>query len=266
MFYLIEFFKGLGESLLRGMSFFLFSCLLAFSLTHRPWISGLVEKITPEKMSNPYFITVMDAKVDAMKFEKIVEKLPGVMNVSFKDPADDKDKISSLVSQLGSDYKISSDLLNFKSLRISLNPSMSRQSLEYVKDQIVKLGGEANLTASELKYPEITGMMKTHPFYRFLSKTGDWAVVGLLSVLWIISYILSYNIFRSRSYLIEKFQRKKMVAAKTLASGLILVILGFSALGFLNGTLKLFDVVLITMIFSVFWTFSMQEWRWKPIL
>jgi hypothetical protein len=266
MFYLIEFFKGLGESLLRGMSFFLLSCLLAFSLTHRPWISGLVEKITPEKMSNPYFITVMDAKVDALKFEKIVEKLPGVINVSFKDPGDDKDKISSLVSQLGNDYKISSDLLNFKSLRIALNPSMSRQSLEYVKDQIVNLGGESNLTASELKYPEITGMMKTHPFYQFLSKTGDWAVVGLLSVFWIISYILSYNIFRSRSYLIEKFQRKKLVAAKTLASGLALIMLGFSALGFLNGTLKLFDVVLLTMIFSVFWTFSMKDWRWKPIL
>lgn len=266
MFYLIQFFKGLGESLFRGMFFLLFSCLLAFSLTHRPWIAGIVEKITPEKMSNPYFITVMDAQVDAMRFEKIVEKLPGVVSVSYKDPADEKEKISSLVNQLGSEYKISSDLLNFKSLRIALNPAMSRQSLEYVKDQIVKLGGDSNLTASELKYPEITGMMKTHPFYRFLGKSGDWAVVGGLALLWVISYILSYNIFRSRAYLIEKFQRKRLVAAKTLAAGLTLIMLSFSALGFMNGTLKLFDVVLLTMIFSVFWTFSMQEWRWKPVL
>jgi hypothetical protein len=40
----------------------------------------------------------------------------------------------------------------------------------------------------------------------------------------------------------------------------------FTAMGVFNGTLKFFDLILLLMVFSVFWTFSMQAWRWKPTL
>jgi uncharacterized membrane protein len=130
----------------------------------------------------------------------------------------------------------------------------------------MRLGGKDHVTASDIKYPEITDVMKKHPFYLFLYKAGDWGVVAILSIFWIISYWLCYGVFRSRSYLLEKYQRKKMVAAKTLAMGLGIVLVSFTALGIWNGTLRVLDLAILFMIFSVFWTFSMQEWRWKPTL
>jgi predicted small integral membrane protein len=266
MFYLTEFFKSLGESLIRGFSFFLFSCLLAFSLTHRPWIAEVVEKISPQKIVNPYFVAVMDEQVDASKLKTLITRLPGVLSITDKTSEESQGKLNQLVSQLGTDYSVSADLMNFKSVRIALNPSLSQESLDFVREQVVKFGGKEHLTATDVKYPEVTSVMRAHPFYHFLEKAGDWGIIGILAICWIVSFWLCYDLFRSRSYLIEKFQRKKLVASKTIAVGLSLVVIAFCGLGLLNGTLKFFDTIVLLMVFSIFWTFSMQEWRWKSIL
>ncbi len=266
MFYLTEFFKSLGESLIRGFSFFFFSCLLAFTLTHRPWIAKTIEKVTPEKMVNPYFVAVIDGSVDAEKLKNVISKLPGVTSINDKESERSKSKLTSLVAQLGADYSLSSDMMDFKSLRIILSPTLSQESLGFVRDQVVKMGGQTHVTATDVKYPEVTNVMKSHPFYEFLGKAGDWGVVGIAALMWVISFWLCYDVFRSRSYIIEKFQRKKLVAAKSIAAGLSVVMILFGALGIWNGTLKFFDFVILFMVFSVFWTFSMQEWRWKPTL
>jgi hypothetical protein len=266
MFYLVEFFKSLGESLIRGFSFFFFSCLLAFSLTHRPWIANMVEKITPEKIVNPYFVAVMDDQVDAEKIKSLAGRLPGVLSIVDKNSEESRGKINQLVNQLGSDYQVSTELMNFKSIRIALNPSLSQDSLDFVREQIVKFGGKEHMTATDVKYPEVTGVMKSHPFYKFIGKAGDWGIIAILAIFWVISFWLSYDVFRTRAYIIEKFQRKKLVASKTIATGLAVVVVVFCALGLLDGTLKFFDTIILLMVFSVFWTFSMQEWRWKNTL
>lgn len=266
MFYLTEFFKSLGESLIRGFSFFFFSCLLAFSLTHRPWIASMVEKVSPEKIVNPYFVAVMDENVDALKLKSLISRLPGVLSIQDKTSEESRGKINQLVKQLGSDYQVSTELMNFKSVRIALNPSLSQDSLDFVREQVVKFGGQDHMTATDVKYPEVTGVMKAHPFYKFLATAGDWGIVGLVALCWIISFWLCYDVFRSRAYIIERFQRKKLVASKTIASGLSVVVVAFCALGLLDGTLKFFDTILLLMVFSVFWTFSMQDWRWKSTL
>lgn len=266
MFYLKEFCKSIGESPIRGMSFLLFSCLFALSLTHRPWITKTIEKVTPEKMVNPYFVAVIDGSVDALRIKEVMSHLPGVVAIDDKEGDRSRSKLNALVDELGADYTLDAEMMNFKSLRIVMNPSLSMESLDFVRSQVVKMGGAEHVTATEIKYPEMTAVMKAHPFYAFLAKAGDWGVIAILGLFWIISYWLCYDVFRSRSYIIEKFQRKKLVAAKSIATGLAIVLVMFASLGIWNGTLKFFDLVILLMVFSVFWTFSMQDWRWKPTL
>lgn len=264
MFYLTEFFKSLGESLIRGFFFFFFSCLLAFSLTHRSWIAKTIEQVTPEKMVNPYFVAVVDGTIPSDKVKAIVAKLPGVLSVDDRETGRSKSKLAALMNDLGSNYTIDAEFLNFKSLRVVLNPSLSEESLEFIRGQVVKMGGKEHVTATAVKYPEVANVMKAHPFYSYLTRLGDWGVVAILGLFWIVSYWLCYDVFRSRSYIIEKFQRKKLVAAKSIATGLGLVMVLFSALGIWNGTLRVLDLVILFMVYSVFWTFSMQDWKWKP--
>lgn len=235
------------------------------SLTHRPWVEGIISKISPEKMVNPYFVAILDGSVDSQRLTAYMDQLPGVVDVS-ENSRDGKSKLNQLVNKLGSDYSLSANLLNFKTYRIVLSPVLSRESLEFIRGQAVKLGGKDHLTATDIKYPEVTNVMKTHPFYAFLDKSGDWGVVGILAVLWIVSFWLCYDVFRSRSYLIERFQRRKYVAAKAMATGLSMVFVLFTALGLWHGTLKVFDLILLFMVFAVFWSFSMQNWKWKPTL
>ena len=215
---------------------------------------------------NPYFVAVIDGSVDGQKLLNIMGNLPGVVSINEAGAEADQGKLQKLMGQLGSDYTLSADMLNFKSIRVIMNPSLSPESLQFVRDQAVKLGGKEHVSATEVKFPEVTKVMKSHPFYSFISKAGDWGVVVVLSIFWIVSYWLCYDVFRSRSYIIEKFQRKKLVAAKSIASGLGLVMVTFVGLGIFDGTLKFFDIVILFMVFSIFWTFSMQDWRWKPTL
>jgi len=266
MFYLKEFFKSLSESWIRGASFLVLSSLLAFSLSHRSMISEAIKKISPEKLVNPYFIAVLDGTVDIEKFRHHFSKLPGVLVVDDKESERSQSKLSQLVDQLGPDYKLSSEMINLKSLRIILNPQLSRESFDFIKDQVKKMIGEKHVTTTEIKYPEVTKVLNAHPFYHFLTTSGDWGVIGILALFWIINFWLCYDIFRSRGYIVEKFQRRKLVAAKSIASGLGLIFFLFSVLAIWNGTFKTFDLVILFMIFSVFWTFSMQEWKWKPTL
>jgi hypothetical protein len=266
MFYLTEFVKSLGESLMRGIIFFFLTCLLAFSLTHRSWVEKVVAKISPEKLVNPYFVAVLDGSVNTDKFKQILAKLPGVLTIDEKENERGVSKVNSLIAELGSEYKLSNSILDFRSVRIILNPTLSTDSFEFIRNQAVKLVGKDHVTATEIKYPEVTQVMKSHPFYLFLNKAGDWGIILIFSILWITSYWLCYDIFRSRAYILEKYQRKKFVAAKSLAMGLGSVFLLFTVLAIWNGTLKFVDLALLFMIFSTFWTFSMQEWKWKPTL
>ena len=265
MFYLIEFVKSIGESLIRGFSFLFFSCLLAFSLTHRPWIASTVEKISPEKMANPYFVAVIDPQVSSTKLKSLVSSLPGVVAILEKSSAVHETKIGQLLTQLGSDYQVSSDLLQFKSLKFILSPSLSEESLSFVREQVIKYGGKTHVNATDIKYPEVTQIMKTHPFYHALGDYGDWLVISIMGIFWVISFWLIYDSFRTRSYIIEKFQRKKDVASKAIASGLGAIVLLFSAFGVVNGTVKFFDLIILLMVFSIFWSFSLKNWTWKSL-
>ena len=217
-------------------------------------------------MVNPYFVAVLDGSVDEAKIRTLITKMPGVLGIDDKDAKQGKVKLAALVKQLGKDYTLDSSLMNFKSVRIMLSPSLSNESLNFLRDQVIKMSGKDQINASEVKYPEITGVMNAHPFFQFLAKAGDWGVVGILSFLWMISYWLTYDVFRSRAYIIEKFQRRKLVAAKSIASGLGAVVLFFTAIGIWNGTLRFLDLGVLLMVLSVFWTFSMQDWKWKPTL
>lgn len=266
MFYLKEFIKSIGEAPLRGMFFLLFTGLLAMSLTHRSWITHTIDKVSPEKMTNPYFVAVLDGSVDVFQMKNLLNRLPGVEAIDDKETQRSRSKLNALVSQLGNDYNLSSELMNFKSLRVVMNPSLSIESLDFVRNQVVKVGGKDHVTATEIKYPEVTSVMKSHPFYHFLNRAGDWGVIAIIGVCWIISYWLCYGVFRSRSYIIEKFQRKQLVAAKSIASGLALILIICVALGIWNGTLRFLDSLVLFMVFSIFWTFSLQNWRWKPTL
>jgi hypothetical protein len=229
-------------------------------------VGKLLNQISPEKLVNPYFVAVLSGKVDSEKFKKVIRKLPGVILVDEKTNDQSRRKLDRLVKDLGHQYKINSEIMDFKSVRIILNPSLSTESFEFIREQVEKLIGKDNVKTTEIKFPEVTKAMKSHAFYRYLTDVGDWGVVAVVSLFWIISYWLCYDIFRSRAYIVEKFQRRKFVAAKTLAIGLGLIYLVFTILSIWSGAFKLFDLIILFMIMSVFWTFSMQEWKWKPTI
>lgn len=215
-------------------------------------------------MVNPFFVAVIEQSPDAGTDVDRLKTIQGVAGVIIDDQEESKQKISSLVSGLGADYVIDQNLLSFKTVKVLLSPSLSQESLEYVRSEVLKSAKIDSINASDVKYPELASTMQSHPFYLYLKRMGDWGVVGVISLLWIISYWLLFDTFRARGYLIEKFQRKRLVAAKSMAAGLSIIYALFIGFGIWNQTLKFFDIIILFMIFSVVWTFMMKQWKWKP--
>ena len=266
MFYLKEFFKIFEDSPFKGASFVFLTSLLAISLTHREWINHLVVQITPEKMVHPYFVAFLEGSSNLTQLQNVMKEFPGIISVQKRDSSESKLKIMKLVSKLGKGYGLDEKLMNHHSLKITLNPSLSRESLEFVRSQMIKLGKKNNLNASDIKYPELTKEMQAHPFYQFIEKAGDWGLIFILTFFWAVSYLLCYPYFRSRSYLIEKFQRKKNVSSKILSTGMGLILILFGAFGIWNGTLKILDLGVLIALFVTAWSFMLLDWRWNSRL
>jgi hypothetical protein len=264
MFYLKEFIKTLGHAPIRGAFFVLFSILFSACLTHREWIQKTIDLISPDRMVNPYFVVVLDQSETEAKVKGLLSRLPGVSLIQDDQGGIAKNKIEQLIKELGPDYSVESNFLNLKTLKIKLSPSLSTESLEFIRDQVQMTTSKDHVSISKIKYPEVTAIMKSNPFYQFLADAGDWGVVSIIGTLWVVCFWLCYDIFRSRSYLIEKFQRKNYVAAKTLGIGIFGISLILISFGIWNETLKFFDLIILYMVFSVTWIFTMQEWRWKP--
>lgn len=263
MFYLKEFFKIFEDSPIKGAMFLFWSCVLASSLTHRVWISQTIQQITPEKMIHPYFVAFLEGPTHLKKMKNIMKEFPGVISVKDRDNSQSKKKVMKLISALGKDYTLDKDLMSYHSIKVILNSSLSRESLEFVRSQIVKLGKKNQLSASLIKFPEITKEMQNHPFYYFIKKVGDWGVISLFIVCWLVSYWLCYPLFRSRGYLIEKFQRKKQVSSKIVSSGLGLIFIFFTSFAIWNGTIHIADLLILMFLFVIAWIFMLSDWRWN---
>ncbi len=214
-------------------------------------------------MVNPYFSIVIDQTVDKEAFLAKVSSLPGVQFVDDKVNQQAQEKLNKLVAELGTDYQMTAPSELMTAFKVVMNQTISVETMQFIKAQVERTGGKDHITSGAIRFPEIAKSMSGHPVYSFLKHSGSWGIIAILALAWMISFWLCYDVFRTRSYLIERFQRKKYVAAKSIASGLGVVVLLFSGLGIFNGTLKVFDVIILLMVFSVFWTFSMQDWKWR---
>lgn len=247
MFYLGNFLKTIWDLKFRGISFLVLTLLLVLVGTYRlEWKSYLLKQVSHQ--SNPYFNALVKGDVNLSSIVRKLSKLPGIKKIDKVNTQKVESEITKSIS--GVDESIVKDIFSQKiqAIRIEINKDISKRGHDLIKEYLSRLAGESTVTLSEVKVPSRNYNGKKG-IRTFLQKGGDWYLIMLAAFMWsFASYTLILHL-RTRSDLIEKFQRKKQVAIKSYLCGVSIIVIPSFMVVFYQGKNLTFEILIVVCIF-----------------
>jgi hypothetical protein len=217
MFYLKHFWEVTKNANLNGILFIILSILAITSVHHRSYFQNIFS-MSQKIISRPYLNALISDKVDLQSISRKISNLPGVEKVSVKRTSDLGAEIANLEKEIGTGLVQSLGDLNFASINIELTSGISERSQALVREYLSRLAGKNTVAISNIKKPKAVTLSKNDP-YQFVNNWGDWYIIAIILVLWLVSFVILTRSLRNYSYLIERFQRRKHVAFKIFITG-----------------------------------------------
>jgi hypothetical protein len=262
MFYLKEWGATLVDLRLRGLFFVVTALALATGLAFRPALARLVQELSPEAYARPYFTALFDNSIDVAEVLGQLRARPEVAEVQPVGAREAGGALAGLLDRLGTDYRVKDGQLAAFGLRVILKEG-AKVSGEKLRANLEAGIGTEHITVSDIREPRVGRLFGSHPIFRYLAGFGVAGVLAPLFLAWIAAYTLCFAHFTRRAWLVERFQRRRLVRAKTLAAGLgAVAALALVASIVVQGP-DLVGVVLLVSVFSVPWALSMREARWR---
>lgn len=263
MFYLKEWASTLWDLKLRGVFFIVSGLSLALVLAMRPSVESVLAALAPEAYARPYFTALFDPTVERSEVMEELQNRPEVAEVQVIGKSEANGALGQLLSTLGADYQIPADALSSFGLRVILKGVNMLERGEEIRSALTEGHGATHVTISGIRQPKVTRLFGSHPIFQYLARFGFAGLAVPLFAMWIAAFTLCFNHFTRRAYLVERFQRRTLVRAKTLAWGLAV----FGAVSLLASLvlqgLDPMGIVLMVMAFSVPWAVSMREVQWR---
>lgn len=263
MFYLKEWALILLDLRVRGAFFILSGLLLAFTLAFRPTVNTLLAELAPEAYARPYFTALFDSTV---KQDTIIAELKDHAEIAEVQPlasAEAKGMLARLMGQLGSDYSLGTDGVTSFGLRVVLKGAEVVAQGQEIRQALESGHGVAHVTTSDVRLPRVANLFGTHPIFRYLARFGFAGIALPLFLVWVAAFFLCSHHFTRRAWLVERFQRRQLVRAKTIAAGLG-VLAAFAILcAFVFQGPDLLGLGLLLSAFSIPWASTMREVQWR---
>ncbi|MBY0516876.1 MAG: hypothetical protein K2P81_08215 [Bacteriovoracaceae bacterium] len=265
MFYLKEFFSTLLDIKGRGAFFLLSSLMLAFVCAFRPSVQSTITALAPEAWARPYFTALFDSTVEKQDVLDEIANRPEVASVETLANQETGGVLGRLISQIGQDYAGKVQDVAAFGLRIILKNQTFMPAGETLLNGLEESYGREHVTTSGLRTPRVGGLFQTHPIFKYLSRYGFFGVFVPVLTVWIFAFVLCFPHFSRRAWLVERYQRRHLVRAKMVASGLASFVLIATLSSLVLQGPDLIGVALIVACFSIPWTATMREvkWRWQ---
>lgn len=186
---------------------------------------------------SPYFNALISGKHNMESIQRKIEQLPGVESILIKEALDAKLEMEKIIPGIDVDETLNSQV--YQPIKIFLNPAITKNSRQLIREYLTRLMGKESVTFSSVKYPAKVNLKK-YPYFKIFSDWSGSYFAFIAFCLWIVATILVSPYFYQQAFVIEKFQRTKMVALKMYMgfifslSGIILIIL--------NLTHNIFDI------------------------
>jgi hypothetical protein len=263
MFYLKEWATTLWDLKLRGLFFVASGLGLALLLGLRPTVETTLAALAPEAYARPYFTALFDQSVERSEVLEELQNRPEVAEVQVIGKSEANGALGQLLSTLGADYQIPADALSSFGLRVILKGVNMLERGEEIRTALTEGHGATHVTLSGIRRPRVTRLFGSHPVFRYLARFGFAGVAVPLFLLWITAFTLCFTHFTRRAWLVERFQRRTLVRAKTLAWGIAVMSAVAILASLLLQGLDPMGIVLMVMAFSVPWAISMREVQWR---
>lgn len=256
MFYLKEFFKILKDNFVLSF-IFLFSFTTFVSVSHN---KNMIEKelsLTGKVKASPYFNALVSNDINLDSVQRKMKYLPGVKNVSLNASTTIKNEIEGLKSKFGESVIKSLSTINYRKLKVELEKGIHQKNQSLIREYLTKLVGRDSLTMGSVRQPKKLKLNKNDNLLVLLNWGGTY-LIAISGVMFLISSILLAKQMNDISYLIEKFQRKKMVKIKIFMSGILCLALFILGLNLqVNTNINMFSIGAILVVLAISYIASM---------
>ena len=263
MFYLKEFFGTLWDLKGRGLFFITATLLLAVVTTFRTSVNTGLNYLAPEAWARPYFTALFDSSVTREDVLNEITNRPEVAEVQTLGDSEAGGVLGRLLTQMGTDYQGKAQDVAAFGLRVVLkNNAMMKQGRELLQGLEQSYGVE-HVTTSGVRTPRVGSLFQSHPLFQYLAKFGYLGIIVPVAFVWALAFALCFPHFTRRAWLVERYQRRSYVRAKTTAAGLSVMAGVMAALALALQGPDLIGLALCVACFSIPWTATMREVKWR---
>lgn len=263
MFYLKEFFGTIWDLKGRGLFFLTATLLLAVVTTFRTSVNTGLTTLAPEAWARPYFTALFDSSIQREDVLSEISNRPEVAEVQALADTEAGGVLGRLLTQMGADYQgKAQDVAAFGVRVILKNNAMLKPGRDLLKGLEQSFGVE-HMTTSGVRTPRVGSLFQSHPLFQYLAKFGYLGVIVPVALVWALAFALCFPHFTRRAWLVERYQRRSYVRAKTTATGLAIVAGAMATLSLALQGPDLFGLALCVACFSIPWTATMREVKWR---
>lgn len=262
MFYLIQFFKILFKSPLRGFFLFLFSVLLVFSIGQKTFLEDQFLKMIPENKAGSYFYALIASTESYQNVARQMAVLPGVHKVEVLSENQIKDEVKGILGSLQVDLTQTTLDLNYAGLKVIYAKDLKPRAQELVRDYLTHLVGEGNITLGAIKVNDQTLDKRNH-FIGAIKSWGYSLYLFIIFLFWMISLLSIRVKIAEASYLLESYQRKRKVGVKMATFGLSLIFVISVASTFVLGMPQVLNLMVALMIFVIGILLHSKRYQWE---
>lgn len=262
MFYLIQFFKILFKSPLRGFFLFLFSVLLVFSIGQKTFLEDQFLKMIPENKAGSYFYALIASTESYQNVARQMAVLPGVHKVEVLSENQIQDEVKGILGSLQVDLTQTTLDLNYAGLKVIYAKDLKPRAQELVRDYLTHLVGEGNITLGAIKVND-QSLDKRNHFIGAIKSWGYSLYLFIIFLFWMISLLSVRVKIAEASYLLESYQRKRKVGVKMATFGLSLIFAISVGSTFILGMPQVLNLAVALMIFVIGILLHSKRYQWE---
>jgi hypothetical protein len=262
MFYLVQFFKILFKSPVRGFFLFFFSIALVFSIGQKNYLEEQFTKMIPENKAGDYFYALISTNESYQTVARQMSQLPGVYKVEILSETQIKEEVKSVLGALQVDMTDSNLDLNYAGLKIIYTKELKPRAQELVRDYLTHLVGEGNITLGNIKTSDQISDKRAQ-FINVIKTWGYSLYLFIVFIFWVISLLSVRVKIAEASYLLENYQRKRKVGLKMALNGLTLIFILSVAVTFVLGMPQFMNLLVALGIFVVGIFLHAKSYYWE---
>jgi hypothetical protein len=259
MFYIKQFFKIIKENFLKGFLFLLVSASFVLVVGNWTVLKDEILDLYPDYMKGPSFYALVSENEDYLNIQRKLISLPGISSVKILE----KDKVKEQTEKIMESFQLKNEELgtiNYIGLEVMFDKNINDRGQELIKNYLLKLAGESNITIGKTNYLPEKDNIKS--LMDFINAGGIWFISSLFGIFWVFSLIIFKKEVKRASYLIEQFQRKRSVEFKILFSGIILIYFSSAGILFFAPTPEWLSIILIGFFYLIGLVISGGKYSW----